>query len=634
MSWSSSPPSKPAAKSSGWGWGGLSGFANKARETIEQTIGDEPSPATAPGGWLNKARETIEQVIGDEPSPAPAPSSRAPSVRSPSVDRPAQSPLMGPPNSNSNPNATPASPSRPTKGMTAFEMKMAALSKKAVTGPNRSRAPSVRSPSVDRPAQPPLAGSPNFNSNPNATPASPSRPSKGMTALDMRMAALTKKTGLNKDSSPAPMPETPKASSSAVPPSDSGASPISPSQSTQSYTQSHPSPLPLPPSTSEPTEQTAPQTPDEARSQLISKFDIPEAPISSKMATTGLRLHTQPVAPDGRRSASPMTKRGSIGSETGRPSLADMRSSSAPTPKTPITSASPKTPASFFGAGLGTTNRLNGGRFGFGAGGFAGLRPNHGPSPMSTPVTENNEAKLGNQNDRDDLSSVVESSEVQDLDSQDLDSQVGESEPQDLDSLVDESGVDALPNLPINIDIDSPAIPTIFNTTTFNTTIPDVAPSYANPWDSSPAVIAEALPSTTLEVTTPLSTPTKFEFEPEVAIADDKTIADPSDLADVEPEPAPKDEPPPESPVLSEHAVTPVAEKPAEVLVLEEPVVAPAVTEPVVPPVTDEQTVSPAVDEPIVVPVPHEEVPVSEPTEPVAAPEPPVDEPPPEISVE
>ncbi|CAE6463613.1 unnamed protein product, partial [Rhizoctonia solani] len=102
MSWSSSPP-KPSPK---------------------------PAPKTG-WGWFNKARESIEQVIGDEPSASP----RAP------VDRPAQSPLVGPSNSNSNPNATPASPSRPTKGMSAFEVRMAALSKKAATGPNKDSAP-------------------------------------------------------------------------------------------------------------------------------------------------------------------------------------------------------------------------------------------------------------------------------------------------------------------------------------------------------------------------------------------------------------------------------------------------------------------------------------------------------------
>ncbi|EUC54948.1 hypothetical protein RSOL_078680 [Rhizoctonia solani AG-3 Rhs1AP] len=546
MSWSSSSPPKPAAKV---GW----------------------------GNWLNKARETLEHVVNDEPASAPAPTPHAPPVRSSSVDRPAQ---PGPSNSNSTPDAAPASLSRPTKGMTAFEMRMAALNKKP--------------------------------------------------------------TGPNKDSSPAPMPETPKTSSSVIPPSDPFASPISPSQSTQSYTQSRPSPLPLPPSTSEPTEETASHMPDPAMvtsalpplprestaefgkvGKMAAKLDHPEAPISSKMATTGLRLHTQSVVPDGRRSASPVTKRGSIGSETERPSLADMRSSSAPTPKTPITSASPKAPASFnIGAGLGTTNRLGG--FRFGGAGFPGFRPNHGPSPISTPMTEKNEAKLEKQNDRDDLSSVVEANEHQDLDSQ-----VGESEVQDLDSLVDESGADALGNLPITIDVESPAIPT-----TFNTAVPDVAPTYANPWDSPPAITTEALPAATLETIAPLPSPIKSEFEPEAAIPDDKTIADPSDLADVTPESAPKDEPRPESPVVSEHAVTPTAEKPTEVPVPEEPVVAPGLDESAVPPVVESPVVSSFVDEPIVVPAPHEEAPASESTEPVVAPEPQVDEPLREISTE
>ncbi|KAH7335936.1 hypothetical protein B0J17DRAFT_668419 [Rhizoctonia solani] len=593
MSWSPSAPSKPAPKSSGWGWGSLSGLANKARETIEQAIADEPSTtATA--------------------KPAPVP--RAPPARSPSVDRPVQSPAVGPSNSNSNPNEMPASP-----------MKMAALRKKATTGPN-------------------------------------------------------------KDTAPVPQPETPKASSSTILPSDPSASPISPLQSTQSHTQSHPSPLPLPPSTNTPTEQTAPHTPDPVMvtsalsppprettaetgnvGKLIARFDHPEAPISSKTATTGLRLQTQPPVPDGRRSASPVTKResfeldterpsladmrsssapspktpinassktpGSLGftpglgtasrfnaspmtkresfeSETGRPPLADMRTSSAPSPKTPINTASPKTPASFnFGAGLGPANRLNGGGL-FRGGGF-GLRPNHGPSSISTPVVEKDKSKLENQNDRDDLSSIVESS-----DRQDMDSQVGE----DLDSLVDESGADAVANLPINIDIDSAVIPTAFNTT-----IPDVAPFVSNPWDDPPVATPEPLPTTTLEVTVPLPSPIKSEFEPEVAIPDDKTIADPWDLDDTAPEPTPKDEPLPESSVASEHVVTPVAEKPAEVPIAEEPVVTP---------VEDEPPVSPVADEPIVAPVPQDEAPASEPTELAVVPEPLVDEPPPEISTE
>ncbi|CAE7198935.1 unnamed protein product [Rhizoctonia solani] len=552
-SWSPSAPSKPAPKS---GW----------------------------GSWLNKARETFEQAVSDEPSPTTASGSvpRTQSTRAPSVERPVQSPSVGP--SNSNLDATPASPSRPTKGMTTFQMKMASLGQKAATGPN-------------------------------------------------------------KEEKPAPTPETPKPSSSVIPPSDLGASPISPLQPTQSYTQSHPSPLPLPPSISDLTEPTAPQTPDSAMvtsafpplprestaetgkvGKLVAQFDYPETPISSKTATTGLRLHTQPAVPDGRRSASPVTKRDSIGSGIERPSLADMRSSSAPTPKTPITSASPKTPGTFggFGPGLGT-NRLGGGRL-FGGGGFPGFRQNHAPSPISTPAAEKNEIKLGNQSDLDDLSSVVEGSEPQDLDSQ-----IGESEPQDLDSLVDESGADALASLPINIDIDSPAIPT-----TFNTTIPDVPPSYANPWDSPRAITNEYIPTTTLEVAPPLPSPTKSEFGHEAAIADDKTIADPADFADVfpEPAPAPKDEPQPESPVASEHAVTPVTEKPAQVPAPEEPVVAPVVEEPAVSPVVEELAVSPAVDEPVVAPVPHDEVPKPELSEPIAVCEPPVVEPPPEISSE
>ncbi|KAG8728767.1 hypothetical protein FRC11_010242, partial [Ceratobasidium sp. 423] len=233
MSWSPSTPSKPAAKP--WSWGNISGFANKAREAVEQAINDEPSRP-------------------------PPPSSRAPPARSPSVDRPAPSPAVGPSNPNSDPNVTPASPTtRPTKGMTAFEMRMAALGKKATAG-------------------------------------------------------------ADKEKSPEPKPETPKASSSVIPPSDSGASPISPSQPTQSQHQSHPLPLPLPPSTSTPAEQNALQTPDQARvtsafpsppretmaetgnvGKLIAKFDHPEAPISSKTATTGLRLHTEPAVPDGRQ---------------------------------------------------------------------------------------------------------------------------------------------------------------------------------------------------------------------------------------------------------------------------------------------------------------------------------------------
>ncbi|KAJ1305812.1 hypothetical protein OPQ81_010540 [Rhizoctonia solani] len=558
MSWSPSPASassKPAAKSSGWGWGNFSGLANKAREAIEQTLNDGPSPVSSP-------------TSGPQPL----------SARSPSVERPTQSPLVGPANSNSKTNVTPASPvTRPTKGMSALEMRL----KKAVTGTNR-------------------------------------------------------------DSSPGPAAETPKASSSTVPPSDLGASPISPSQSTQSHTQSQPLPLPLPPSTGAPTEQTAPRTPNQAKvtsalsppphestaetgnvGKLIAKFDNTETPISSKTATTGLRLHTGPLVPDGRRSASPVTKRDSIGSETERPSLADMRSSSAPGPRTPITTASPKTPGSLFGPGLGTTGRFNRGGFGFAGGGLAGFRPGHGPGPMSNPVGEKNESKFESRQDLDDLSSVVEGSEPQDLDSQ-----VGESEPQDLDSLVDDSG-DALPNLPINIDIDSPAIPT-----TFNAPVPDVAPSYSNPWDNPPIVTTEALPASNLGLTPPLPSPTRSELEREVAIPDDKTIADPSDLVDVVSESVPQDEPRVESPVASEPAITPVAEKPTVPPAVQEPVVAPVLDDLVVTPIVDEPVVAPVVDESIIKPILHDEVPAPETTEPAAVPEPQFDEPPPELSAE
>jgi hypothetical protein len=165
---------------------------------------------------------------------------------------------------------------------------------------------------------------------------------------------------------------------------------------------------------------------------IKSPLAAPESPINAKAAGTGLRLNTQ-GASDDKWSASTATKRDSTGSDNKtpltsvRPPLVDMRASSA----------SPKTPGFGFGAaGLGTNfapGRFNAGRVGF-AGGF-GFRP--GPSPMSTPIGEG-PGSIGKSpndeqnNDRDDLSSVVEG-----------------SEPQDVDSFVDEPQVEAALNPPL-----------------------------------------------------------------------------------------------------------------------------------------------------------------------------------------
>ncbi|CAE6461920.1 unnamed protein product [Rhizoctonia solani] len=570
MSWGAPSPasasSKPA-KSAGWSWSGL---ANKARETFEQAIGDEQSPAPGP----------------TQAPTVPPTSTRAPPARSPSVERPAQSPAVGPTNSNSNSDAVP-SPNRPTRGMTSFEAKMAALKQKAATGRNK-----------DSP------------SGPNAEA------------------------------------ETPKTPSLVIPPSISYVSPISPSVSTQSHTQAQPLPLPLPTSMTSPTEQNTPQTPNQAMvtsafsspprestaetgkvGKPVAIFDNQEAPIGSKVASTGLRLQTQPPpVPDRRRSESPVTKRDSNASETERPSLADMRSTSAPLPRTPINGASPRTPGSFgFGPGLGTTSRFNS-RFSFGGGGLGGIRSGPGPSPMSTPVGEKNEARFENHRD-DDLSSVVEGSEPNDLDSQ-----VGESDNQDLDSLVDESGAVGLPEL--SIDVESPTIPTM--PTAFRSNIPVTSLPGIKPFVMSPPPITP--PPATFEVTAPLPSPTRSELEPGAITPDDKTIADPSDLAEIVPELVPKDEvsndePQAESVVVDEPVLTPVKEEPASA-------VPPTVEEPVESPVVEKPVAELAVDE-VVEPVVRDETPVPEPTE-ALVPEPiempmlesPVDEPPLVLSTE
>ncbi|CAE6443465.1 unnamed protein product [Rhizoctonia solani] len=577
----SAAPGQTPTTTSGFNFG----FGSPQNSTPKNASGmswGAPSPAVAPskpaksggwGGWLGKARETFEQALGDEPSPDPAPapgptaSSRAPPARSPSVERPAQSSTVGPTNSNSNSDAVP-SPNRPARGMTSFEARMAALKQKAATG-------------------------------------------------------------TNKDGSPGPKAEaeTPKASSPVIPPSVSGISPISPSVSTQSHTQAQPSPLPLPTSMTTPTEQNAPQTPDQDMvtsafsppprestaetgkvGKLVVKFDNQKAPIDSKTASTGLRLQTQPATPDRRRSESPVTRRDSNASEIERPSLADMRSTSAPLPRTPINTASPRTSGSFgFGTGLGTTSRFNGG-FAFGGRGLGGMRSGPGPSPMSTPVGEKNEAKFENHSD-DDLSSVVEGSEPNDLDSQ-----VGESDNQDLDSLVDEPEAVGLPEIPINIE--SPTIPTI--PTAFKPNIPVTKLPGIKPFVTSPPPITA--PTPTFEVTAPLPSPTRSELEPGVATPDDKTIADPSDLAEVVSELVPpkvevsKDALQAQSPAVSEPALMPVEVEPVVALVTEEPAVPPAAEEPVTSPVVEKRVEELVMDE-VAAPALHIEAFVSQSTE-------------------